>query len=605
MEQKQNFEIIQMMAPGPKTVRGQTANIHVCKKNKKLVYCSSNIVIIRNLENFQEFQYYQGHRFPVTCAKFSPNGNWVCSVDEKLNVHVWDAIGENHMPKIQLEQFATGIVKDIAWTSDNQRVAIVGEGKEFFAKVFLIDTGSKVGDIGMIGKTLNTVDIRGPRPFRLACAGEEFTTNWYEGPPYKWKKTDKYNTSFVNCLRFSPDGLYFITVSSDKKIILFDGKDGTKLSELQNAHNGGILQCDWLNENEFVTSSADKTIKVWEISDNNIQEKNTLNVKEKPQILDQLLAVQSIDKDQLISLSFGGTFYFNKDIKNENFSYKSVEAHQNIVSAMVHSQDYLITGDLNGKILIWENGVGQIPNGSGHQDTKITKLALNESQSIVYSLSQKGDIKILDLKNKEFSKSYSFEKKVNNIFAVGENYLYILLDKSIEIWRDFESVNSIQLQQIDDPISLAASKDGQYIAVGNSRGKIQIFDEEKVIHQLNHMDFQITSLQFSQKFLYSGDSSGKMNVWDFKEGKSMTQRWSMHSNRVEQILIQDQYIFSVSQDNRVILWDENSLEKISDIKNVHTNQIFSACLSSDGHIFTAGNDWLIKKLKYVKNLNQK
>lgn len=36
----------------------------------------------------------------------------------------------------------SGIIKDLSWTSDNQRVLVVGEGKEVFAKVFLIESGS-------------------------------------------------------------------------------------------------------------------------------------------------------------------------------------------------------------------------------------------------------------------------------------------------------------------------------------------------------------------------------------------------------------------------------------------------------------------------------
>lgn len=185
MEQKSIFNIEHIYPSGPQTERGQGTSTHIVKN--KMVYCSSNLVIIRNLDDFENCEMYKGHREQVTCAKLSPNGNWVCSADEKGNVHIWDALGKEHVARYVYERYASGSVYDIAWTSDNQRVAIVGDGKEVFAKVFLIESGSKVGDLNMIGKKVLSVDIRRERPFRLATAGEEFSTNWYEGPPYKWK----------------------------------------------------------------------------------------------------------------------------------------------------------------------------------------------------------------------------------------------------------------------------------------------------------------------------------------------------------------------------------------------------------------------------------
>lgn len=55
------------------------------------------------------------------------------------------------------------------------------------------------------------------------------------------------HSNFVNCVRFSPDGTKFITVSSDKKGIIFDGKSGEKIGELssEDAHKGSIYAVSW------------------------------------------------------------------------------------------------------------------------------------------------------------------------------------------------------------------------------------------------------------------------------------------------------------------------------------------------------------------------
>jgi hypothetical protein len=87
-----------------------------------------------------------------------------------------------------------GAIKDIAWTGDNQRLVVAGEGKTYFAKGILIDTGSSLGDISGIAKPLNCCDLRRDRPYRLAVGGEEFLVGFYEGPPFKFKKSSKVST---------------------------------------------------------------------------------------------------------------------------------------------------------------------------------------------------------------------------------------------------------------------------------------------------------------------------------------------------------------------------------------------------------------------------
>ena len=87
---------------------------------------------------------------------------------------------------------------------------------------------------------------------------------FYDGPSFSLIKSTKVHNGFVNCNRFSPDGKYLITVSSDKviykiqSIVLFDGLTGEKLIQKENAHKMGILKCDWFqNSQEFITCSSD------------------------------------------------------------------------------------------------------------------------------------------------------------------------------------------------------------------------------------------------------------------------------------------------------------------------------------------------------------
>lgn len=56
--------------------------------------------------------------------------------------------------------------------------------------------------------------------------GDEFVLKFYQGPPYKFvKSSQKNHSNYVNGVKYSPSGKYFISVSSDKKIVIYNGEN--------------------------------------------------------------------------------------------------------------------------------------------------------------------------------------------------------------------------------------------------------------------------------------------------------------------------------------------------------------------------------------------
>lgn len=64
------------------------------------------------------------------------------------------------------------------------------------------------------------------------------------------------HSNFVNCVRFSPDGNKFITVSSDKRGLLYDGKTAEVKGELskEDAHTGSIYAVSWSPDSKQVVN---------------------------------------------------------------------------------------------------------------------------------------------------------------------------------------------------------------------------------------------------------------------------------------------------------------------------------------------------------------
>lgn len=65
----------------------------------------------------------------------------------------------------------------------------------------------------------------------------------------------RHHSNFVNCIRYSPDGSKFISVSSDKKGVIYDGKTGEKIGELssEDGHKGSIYAVSWSPDSKQVS----------------------------------------------------------------------------------------------------------------------------------------------------------------------------------------------------------------------------------------------------------------------------------------------------------------------------------------------------------------
>lgn len=101
---------------------------------------------------------------------------------------------------------------------DSQRMIVVGEGRERFGHVFLVDTGTSNGDILGPSKPINSCDFRPARPFRVITGSEDNSTTVFEGPPFKFKGTKTEHARYVQSVRYSPDGAFFATGGFDGKV---------------------------------------------------------------------------------------------------------------------------------------------------------------------------------------------------------------------------------------------------------------------------------------------------------------------------------------------------------------------------------------------------
>jgi WD40 repeat protein len=264
MAETPKLSLFKILPPMPSTERGR--NLHIHEQGNKLVYGSGNTAIILNLNDPTNCDLYTGHNSRVTCVKIAPNGNYAASGDVSGNLKVWAITHPDKIVKYEVKMF-TGPVKDIAWNPDSDRIAVCGESSTKFANVIMWDSGNTVGEITGHSKTIMSIDFKPTRPFRVVTASEDFTVNYYEGPPFKFKESGKLHENYANCVRFSPDGARYVSVGSDRKVVLYDSATGEPIGPIESpdAHSGSIMSVSWMADSQrFVTASLDKTVKVWD-----------------------------------------------------------------------------------------------------------------------------------------------------------------------------------------------------------------------------------------------------------------------------------------------------------------------------------------------------
>ena len=116
-----------------------------------------------------------------------------------------------------------------------------------FAKAVLAESGSKVGELYGPTKNVISIDIK-QKPYRLIMSGESFEVYVFDGVPFKIAKTLKDNTNFINRVAFRPDGKQFVSVSSDKTIIVYDTETLEQVKKIEKAHNKGIMDVCWIDD---------------------------------------------------------------------------------------------------------------------------------------------------------------------------------------------------------------------------------------------------------------------------------------------------------------------------------------------------------------------
>ncbi|XP_070539814.1 WD repeat-containing protein 1-like [Ptychodera flava] len=585
----------------PRTVRGRAIVIGGDPKGKNFLYTNGNSVVIRDIENPSLADVYTEHSVQATVAQYAPSGFYIASGDTSGKIRIWDTTQKEHILKYEYQPLG-GEVKDIAWSPDSKRIAVVGEGREKFGAVLMWDTGTSVGSIIGHSKAINSVDYKATRPYRIVTAAEDNEVNFYEGPPFKFKTSNREHGRFVNCVRYSPNGERFATGGADGKSFIYDGKTSEKIAELggggaKGAHAFGIYGICWsADSTQLLTVSADKTAKIWDVEQNQIVTEFVLG----SEVCDQQVGCLW-QGDYLLSVSLSGNINY-LDKNNPTTPLRIVKGHNKPITAMTLTEDRstFYTGASDGLINYWnpESGVAEPVQGKQHTNQV---NGISSGSDIEVTVGMDDTMRVIDEANKQYNNSVGLDSQPQGVASGKDGLAVVACLSAVVVFRNGQKV--FTQPEKYEPSAVAIHPGQTQVAVGAKEGnQIKIYKlEGDTLQESQKLDCRgaVTQLAYSSDgaHLAASDTGRHVHVFNTSDYKPLEVGGSYHAARVNCIAWAPDniHLVSGSLDTNIIVWNIEDADTRLKIKGAHPmSQITSVGWLDDNTVISTGQDSCVK-----------
>ncbi len=592
--------LVKQVPPLPSTTRGNNSVISTHPKDPDLlIYCSGKSVVVRSISDpyGPKSFVYRGHNSDVRVAKFSPSGHYVASADDSGKLRVWAWSGEDKKSKLEIQALGGGI-RDLEWDGESKKIVVAGDGGSgSHLRCMVWDSGNNAGEFVGHNKRCVSVGYRQSRPFRIASGGEDFKTVFYAGPPFKRESESQIHSNYVNVVRYSPDGDFVATASSDKSVAIYDGKTGSHIKSLSNLHAGSIYGLAWSPDgHRLFTASADKTCKLLEAPSGDVLGTWTVG--------DHLgsMMVGAAWGTSPVGLCLDGRILVFDE--NDFAAPKAtISGHQGaIVCLSQASGGGLVTGGADGTVSIW---------GVDSSCDRVTGGASAGVNAAVHT----GQVTTVDVAG-DFILSAGWDDTLRTTQGTsaagaagiggqpkcsGGNGEVVVVATGDALTAVVNGEIKSKLEISYKALSIAVSPDGSTVAVGADNNKIYVYSfsggDLAEVSQVTGHSGAVNSLAFSSSGdkLAAGDVK-EVRVWTVADWSPLIKgRWQFHTSAIKGVAWSPDgdYIVSVGGDENMFVWCLAKKMKRLNYKFVHKGGAVAVEWQMGGNIVTAGADGVI------------
>lgn len=397
-------------------------------------------------------------------------------------------IPENVSQMKQLVRWGHLVWKYLAWSPNGKYIAVAsGDHISLYDPVTLYRKGF------IQSSSINTLSFS-PNGLMLASGSNDNTISIWNIPDCTLIRKLIGHTNSVNSVSFSNDGQLLISGSSDKNIILWSVKDGVVWDKLV-GHSHGVKSVAVSPDGKMLASgSDDKNINIWCITDGTIIHRleghtdSVVSVAYSPD--GQFIASGSSDKTVILWNANDGTIQL------------ILQGHSQGVKSVTFSLDgkILASASFDQTIRLWRVSDGNILHIlKGHTEV-INSVAFSPDSQIIASGSDDMSLRLWYVIDGTL-------KKVINDFTIINRALVFSPDKQILIQVDNDDRN-IKLMSVTDGV---------------------------ILHELEGHTAPITSLAISpdEQLLASGSADKSICLWRIPEGTLRNKFYGHNSSIVD------------------------------------------------------------------------
>jgi WD repeat-containing protein 1 (actin-interacting protein 1) len=362
----------------------------------------------------------------------------------------------------------------------------------------------------------------------------------------------------------------------------------------------------WAKDSKrFVTASADQTVKLWDVEAGKAVQTWRFGSDGTVSIPDHQVGVvwpAGRSDGIVMSLSLAGDL--NYLVENSPKPTKIVQGHNKSITALGSSGEgnsqTFWTGSFDGRVCSWDvsSGIGSTLEGEQHSN-QVT--AFQTTPDRAYSVGWDDTLRIADTSGKTFLGGTSKLSAQPKGLASAEGRIFAATVSGIDIFSKDTLVGNVPIKDFT-PTSIAAS--GSLVAVGDDANVVHIYTVEPS-HKLSPKEkltkstAQITALAFSPNgsLLAVGNSSGKILVYDTNSWDVKTDRWSAHTARVTCIAWNKDGTHAVSGglDTNVFVWSVKAPGKRVKAPNAHKDGVHGVAWVDGGKkVASTGGDASLK-----------
>ena len=460
------------------------------KENPDRPYVAEAEAALRNACR-KETTILRGFKEEVRCAQFSRDGNNIITTCGNV-IQIWNT--------------KDGTCRQELIEHSNDILSVSISNKDgLFASASKDDT-IRIWRVGK-EKSILTIDLRKyndsiPSSIDFSRDGLYLVSVSFSGTIRIWNvSTGSLKTTIcegnrnvnekVTCVAFVPDGRRVVSGGRDCVLRIWDIISRKCIKEYP-GHGGGILDLAVSNDGQYVaTASSDKTIRIWNISE------NVMNKRFKP--------VECL---------------------------KVLEGHSEWVRSVSYNIDgnEIVSASDDGTIRIWDTETWECKIQKGHSD-KVLCLAYSPNDKMIVSTSADKTVRLWDC---EISQECQMRllKKSDDFSGNGLfNYDGTLLawmdnEQVIRIWNLYsgDCINEINTKAfVEKPISLYAFSPVCNQLISSSEGTLYIWNTDSGVcehtfigHEkpVNYAEFDLNGL-----FVASASDDRTVKIWGIKDNR--------------------------------------------------------------------------------------